>query len=213
MREEQRLLFSQLKDSWFRQKVKNIEDYCITDGERYIYRNNQGKYVPGHNISMADLFTKEQANSILHNQLPKMFRNTFWVEQCCDKKSDKNLNVVIEDSISHWLSKIMELNNVIKEAYEQKKRLSRELSTIDKEICDVLHYIEFSNLNAAQGYAAYRMIKERRIKRRKIKNEIIIVDLITRKKVSDSLVEDIKKKIISLNNQKYEPRILKGLFM
>lgn len=159
------------------------------------------------------MFSKEQAESILHNQLPKIFRNTFLVA-CCDKKIEKkNLNIVVDDGISHWLSTIMELNNAIKESHEQRKRLLRELSTVDKEICDVLHYIEFSNLNAAQGYQAYKMIKERRIKRRKIKNEIAIVELVTRKKISDSLVEDIKKKIISLNNQKYEPRILKGLFM
>ena len=47
----------------------------------------------------------------------------------------------------------------------------QELSNVDLEQQDILHYIENNNLNAS-GYAKVgKLLKEIRLKRRKIKNE------------------------------------------
>lgn len=51
-----------------------MSQYIITDGERFIYRNHSGKYVPTHGETMADLFTKKQAESIYNHQLPKALK-------------------------------------------------------------------------------------------------------------------------------------------
>lgn len=83
---------------------------------------------------------------------------------------------------------------------------------IDKEICDILHYIEFCNLNAAQGYKAYKMLKERRIKRRSIKNELQVVDIILGKKISETATDEIEKAISGMDKRKYEPRVMTELF-
>lgn len=86
------------------------------------------------------------------------------------------------------------------------------MSDVDKELSDINHYIEFCNLNAAQGYKAYKMVKERRIKRRIIKNELVIVNVILEKKISDSMTEEMEKVIHILDKCTYTPRVLSELF-
>lgn len=51
--------------------------------------------------------------------------------------------------------------------------LHSKLSIADKKRSDVEHFIEISNnLNAAQGYKAYKLLKEVLEERRDVKNEI-----------------------------------------
>lgn len=88
----------------------------------------------------------------------------------------------------------------------------QQLSKVDQELSDVNHYIEFCNLNAAQGYKAYKMIKDRRIKRRSIKNELQVVDIILSKKISETATDEIKKAIAGMDQRTYEPRVLNELF-
>ena len=87
-----------------------------------------------------------------------------------------------------------------------------QLSKIDQELSDIDHYIEFVNLNAAQGYKAYRMIKDRRIIRRSIKNELDVLNIILGKKISETATDEIQKAISGMDKRTYEPRVLNELF-
>ena len=87
-----------------------------------------------------------------------------------------------------------------------------QLSKVDQELSDIDHYIEFVNLNAAQGYKAYKMIKDRRIIRRSIKNELEVLNIILGKKISETATDEIHKAINGMDNRKYEPRVLNELF-
>lgn len=103
-------------------------------------------------------------------------------------------------------------NGLAFEAVHRKDKLTDQLSTVDKEICDILHYIEFCNLNAAQGYKVYKMIKERRIRRRSIKNELQVLDIILGKKISETATDEIEKAVAGMDKRKYEPRVMSELF-
>ena len=64
----------------------------------------------------------------------------------------------------------------------------QELSNVDLEQQDILHYIENNNLNAS-GYAKVgKLLKEIRLKRRKIKNDL---DNLTRKYNNKFIEKDI----------------------
>jgi len=200
-----------------------MSQYIITDGSRFIYRNHSGKYVPTPSEVMADIFSKKQAESIFSNSLPKALRSVFRVEkydkppdqvkQVTKEEMDKNTEkVMISENIQRWLDKVSELNGLRDDATKRKEELCKQLSDVDKELSDINHYIEFCNLNAAQGYKAYKMVKEKRIKRRSIKNELVVVDTILGKKISDSITEEIEKVIHSLDERTYTPRILNELF-
>lgn len=90
--------------------------------------------------------------------------------------------------------------------------MCEELSFVDRELSDINHYIEFCNLNAAQGWKAYKMIKERRIKRRSIKNEIQILNIILDKKISDTVTNEILESMSKMDKRTYEPRVMNELF-
>lgn len=203
--------------------VMKMSQYVITDGFRFIYRNHSGKYVPVANEVMADVYSKKQVEIIFNNQLPKALRKAFRVERR-DKPPDnvKQVNdrdlvnntekVMLSSNIQLWLDKVENMNGIVDEASRRKEVLLQQLSDIDKELSDVMHYIEFSRLNAAQGYKAYKMIKERRMRRRNIKNELIVVEIIIGKRFSNLASEEITKAVEKLDKRTYEPRVLKELF-
>ena len=179
-----------------------MAQYVITDGKRFIYRMHNGKYIPTSSESMADIYNKKQAERIFENSLSKPLRAAFRVE-----KYDKP-----PDNIQRWIDRISDLNGLAKDATDRKDVLSKELSDVEKEIQDCLHYIEFTNLNAAQGYKAYKILKDRRVKRRSIKNELQVLGIILGKKISETATDEIMKCIEGLDNRQYAPRVLQELF-
>lgn len=200
-----------------------MAEYIITDGSRFIFRNHSGKYVPVQSEAMADVFNKKQAERIFSNSLPKALRTTFYVEkydkpsesikQVTEKELENNTEkVMISESIQRWLDRVSDLNGLAKEAKSRKEELLKQLHKLEDELLDVEHYIEFSNLNAAQGYKASKDIKECRMKRRSIKNELLVLDIILEQRVDEMVSEEIYKRIQALDRRTYKPRIRKDLF-
>ena len=199
-----------------------MAQYIITDGSRFIYRNHSGKYVPTSSEAMADVFDKKRAEIVYNHMLAKALRKIFHIEkydtppqnvkQVTQIDIDNTEKVMVADNIQKWLDKISDLNGLAKDALHRKEELLKQLSDVDKELCDCLHYVEFCNLNAAQGYKAYKLIKERRIKRRSIKNELTVLEIILGKKISESITDEIIKSVEGLDGRMYEPRVLKELF-
>ena len=200
-----------------------MAQYVITDGSRWIMRNQKGKYVPTSCEALADVYSNKQANSVFQNQLSKALKSCFHVEktdkppelvkQITQEETQENTEKVsIAENIQYWVDKVSGLNGLASEALDRKDKLIDQLSTVDKEICDILHYIEFCNLNAAQGYKAYKMLKERRIKRRSIKNELDVLSIILSKKISETATDEIEKAVTGMDKRKYEPRVLNELF-
>lgn len=192
--------------------------YVLTDGSRYIYRRADGKFAPTSSEVMADKFTKKQAEGILKCSLPKALRGIFRAERCDDKeacvkevkeKTLKEIPKATEDqNIKRWIMKIETLNGLVDEATKRKDELYEKLSDVDQELSDLAHYCEAQNLNAAEGYKAYKMIHDARVRRRSIKNELSVVTIICKNTNKDEIVNIIN----SLNNVTYKPRKLNGLF-
>jgi hypothetical protein len=64
---------------------------------------------------------------------------------------------------------ILQLTDDVNKLLEE---YTRQLSNIDIQISDVLHFIENEKFNASQGYAYAKKLKQLRVERRKIKTEI-----------------------------------------
>lgn len=200
-----------------------MSQYVITDGSRWITKNRNGKYVPTTCEALADTFGNKEANSVYNNNLSKALKSCFrvmkvdkppeLVKQITHKETQENTEtVLLAENIQYWIDKMNGFNGLAFEAVHRKDKLTDQLSTVDKEICDILHYIEFCNLNAAQGYKVYKMIKERRIRRRSIKNELQVLDIILGKKISETATDEIEKAVAGMDKRKYEPRVMSELF-
>lgn len=200
-----------------------MAQYVITDGTRWIMRDRKGKYVPTSCEALADTFGNKEANSILQNNLSKALKSCFHlqkidkppelIKQITQEKVNENTETPSNsENIQYWIDKVSDLNGLASEALHRKDNLLSQLSKIDQELSDINHYIEFVNLNAAQGYKAYRMIKDRRIIRRSIKNELDVLNIILGKKISETATDEIQKAISGMDKRKYEPRVLNELF-
>lgn len=200
-----------------------LAQYVITDGSRWIMRNRNGKYVPTSCEALADTFSNKAANNLYNNSLPKALKSVFYIQkidtppdnvkQITQSEVENNTEkVMVAENIQKWINKITDLNGLATDALHRKEELREELSFIDKELSDINHYIEFCNLNAAQGWKAYKMIKERRIKRRSIKNEIQILNIILDKKISDTVTNEILESMSKMDKRTYEPRVMNELF-
>lgn len=197
-----------------------MSKYIITDGERFIYRNHLGKYVPSTSDTMADIYTKNQAEKIYKNSLPKVLKRIFYVKKHdCPSNGIKQVSitdlenntekVMFAENIQLWLNKINNINGLVNDAKERKVLLEKQLQILEEERLDIEHYIEFQNLNAAQGYKACRELKNCRIKRRSIKNELAVIDIILSKKIINN---EVYKKIQELDKRTYTPRVRTDLF-
>ena len=200
-----------------------MAQYVITDGTRWIMRDKHGRYVPTSCEALADVFSNKQATGIFQSNLSKALKSVFRVQkidepsklikQISQETAQENTEKVsTAENIKRWIDKIDGLNGLATEALHRKDELVQQLSKVDQELSDVNHYIEFCNLNAAQGYKAYKMIKDRRIKRRSIKNELQVVDIILSKKISETATDEIQKAIAVMDQRTYEPRVLNELF-
>lgn len=200
-----------------------LAQYVITDGTRWIMRDRNKKYVPTSNEALADIFGNKEANSVYQNNLSKALKSVFHVEkidkppalikQISHEEVKSNTETVsVAANIQYWVDKVSGLNGLASEALHRKEELINQLSEVDKELCDINHYIEFCNLNAAQGYKAYKMIKDRRMKRRSIKNELDVLNMILGKKLSESVTNEITNAVLGMDKRIYEPRVLNELF-
>jgi len=125
---------------------------------------------------------------------------------------EKTEKVLAVGNIQKWLDKIADLNGLAADALHRKAELIEQLSKVDRELSDIAHYIEFNNLNAAQGYKAYKMEHERRIIRRSIKNEMQVLGIILGKKISETVTDEINNAVTGMDQRLYEPRELNELF-
>lgn len=200
-----------------------MAQYVITDGTRWIMRDRHGRYVPTSCETLADVFSNKQATGIFQSNLSKALKSVFRVQkideppklikQMSQETVQENTEKVsTAENVQRWIDKIEGLNGLATEALHRKDELVQQLSKVDQELSDVNHYIEFCNLNAAQGYKAYKMIKDRRIKRRSIKNELQVVDIILSKKICETATDEIQKAIAGMDQRTYEPRVLNELF-
>ena len=200
-----------------------MSQYIITDGERFIYCNHSGKFVPTSSEVMADIYTKKQADGIWKNSLPKALKSIFHVEKYdhppvdvkqvsqCDLE-DNTEKVLTAKNIQVWLDKINDLNGLVENAKKRKEELEKQLRELEDERLDIEHYIEFQNLNAAQGYKASKELKNCGVKRRTVKNELEIISVILELQMKEIISNKVHQKIEELDKRTYRPRVRMDLF-
>lgn len=199
--------------------------YVLSDGAgRYIRKDNgSGKYVSVKGEKYALQFqTSESALKILCNSIPKTIRDSFGVEEIVieDVKTTKNMDVIknivnkniVDTEISTWLTKVDAFIELTENVEARIVELVELLSTTDKEICDIQHYIEFGSLNAYQGWLATSMLQNRLRQRRKYKDELAALNLIKSCKIDSKSIENLHKAVDGLGERKYSPRVLSELF-
>lgn len=112
--------------------------------------------------------------------------------------------------ISEAIDNILRFSDEDFDSY--KEALIKQLTEVDNEQQDLLHYIEFNSLDVFKGYKAYKMLHECRCRRREIKNKLLEFDIFKSATWDD--VKDYKtvSRINGFDERSYAPRVLTELF-
>lgn len=204
--------------------------YIITDGNKnYIRRDIDGKYVAARSRALADEFLEKwKAEKVLKNNLTPKKRKLYRVveedvgftvvkkpeqDQAEKPKEErKPEQLLLSPQIEELRKKIEGVKKFIDDAENRRSELSDLLSNTDKEITDIQHYIEFSDINGEDITSTYNMLKTRLKNRRQIKNELSVLRQLAECKMDASMFGDLLTVISDLDNKTYVPRVLTSLF-
>lgn len=206
--------------------INNGKRYYIVDMKGHYYKiNSKGDLVVASGPEEAAKFSLKEANLRIGSGRKSRFYSALEVhevevpddELICDMTDDETIeNPTIFDPLhNNWedmLSTFCYINNHMDEYLNS---LNRMLSDVDKEISDIMHYLEFNELNDEDMLKVSKMLQECSYRRREIKDEMKKTSLMKSNffdsdfntKVQQSL-EFIEK----MKSRQYTPRKLNELF-
>ncbi len=200
--------------------------YYITDTYGTYYGMTGGNKLGAvTDMEHAQKFTLVKANNWIQKMAKPMQRYQYILreaptgedvsEEYEDINADDYYKTRFDDMDTDWNGYVEDLISFSSQLKQYRTNLNYMLSEVDKEICDIMHYIEFYNLDAANGYKMYKMLKDCRLRRRKIKDEQEKVNATLMVFGNDELIEKMRiclKQMKGLDGRLYTPRVLKELF-
>lgn len=190
--------------------------------DRYVIAHKDGGYLcraqdnawdRTPSFQKAAKLTCEKAKNILKNSISHALRDLWEIVPVTsiDDPTDQNAVSSVNTPFD-WADISKQQRDLYRHLTQYRINLDIELSNIDKEITDIEHYIEFFCLDAAKGYKAYRMLRQRLTKRRLIKDEMYRANYIINGNASEFSAGTVDKRLNALDQRQYEPRILNELF-
>lgn len=197
--------------------------YVVTDGHKnYIRRDVNGKYVIARSRALADEYIEKwKAEKILRNNITPKKRKKFYVKEedvgIANVATEKDTDNIDGDKTYHSqvdtiYKKVEDIKNFIHGFENRKNELSSFLSRIDKEIIDIQHYIEFTDIEDDDALSTYKMLKQRLKLRRQVKNELSIIGHMRECKMEGSMIDSLSEMILNIDKKTYVPRIMTNLF-
>lgn len=192
-----------------------MENYIIRHIEGgYMQKGCSGQWERTDKIKSAERMSYQKAVNVLQNCISPIFRNMWEIisesELVCEEE------IAMTQPVRHegfdWEKISQEQFSLYRDLAEYGKDLSRNLSEVDLEICDINHYIEFYSLDAAKGYKAYKMLKDRLKRRRHIKDEMERVNCFLASSSGDYSSGKIERQLKGMDLKRYTPRVLTELF-
>lgn len=194
--------------------------YVVTNGSHFLKTNakltshiNEAKKYPNYTLA-------EKAKVNMKRTFRKLgsWRVEEFTEDIQWKNDDYDRDVYVSQD---KVTTIMEVNNIVNKSFAlaedisgaYKKMLSYKsflettISEKERVVQDILHFVEFYDLDIVNGYRIYKLLQEIRIERRNAKNELERVNRFLKADIGDmdSIIKDKEKK-------SYTPRVLMDLF-
>ena len=206
--------------------------YHIVDTVGRPYKlNEKGSLVIAKDNAEATLFTIHEANarvgtgrkswfySIVEADIPALQEATTVEEintTCAAPELDEFETPTMFDGLHNdWETMLTNLCYMSDHMAAYQNNLNQMLSDVDKEICDIMHYLEFSDLSDSEMLKASRMLQERRRKRREIKDEMDKTALMRSTFLDGAFgikVQQSLEVMERMKDRQYTPRKLSELF-
>ena len=180
-----------------------VNKYIITNDESYVSNQNATGVTP--NKDNAYMWSSSlSAENVLKCAKERkgssgviVLSNDYYVKEIHLYETALDEDIVMDTrTISDFL-------DIVVYCAEERDTFAKELSTIDRKLSDINHFIEFQNLNAVDGFKIYKKIQELRQRRRYVKNRLKMADDIN----SQSIDPEVLKKILKyFKDLCYKPR-------
>ena len=183
--------------------IDTIYKYMIAGDDGYI-SNSNGTGVTSNRDNAYLWSTPEAAENVLRDARnrkessghPKI-GNDF--EVAAVKLYEKD----IPDDIIMDLEVVKQFIDIVVDSADREQDLKDALSNVDRQLSDIEHFIEFTDLNARDGFKIYSKMKHLRRYRRDIKYRLKIIDSIN----SQNIDPEVLKRMVSyFKNLTYQPR-------
>jgi hypothetical protein len=216
--------------------------YIMDGNGNYYTVSSSDQLVVARDRDEASVFTFFEANQRIGGGKKAMFYHTIPVEECEEKDSANVLRIVdkikdftpIQDEDTEDIKTTTmqptyeyDMENVDWNEFANyyiflatgakgyKEELSKRYSDVDKEISDLLHYVELYDITDDEGLQAVDMLKDARQRRRDIKDELSRADFFQKMIGTSANVAKARgflTELKKLDTRKYHPRQLKELF-
>lgn len=204
--------------------------YCIKlkGKDVYIGRNKNGTYYLTKDIRCVMKYHEDKKVKNIMQSMPKSLKNVgnYEMYEFEDEEEDEEDIVVKPKENENFKLSVTNNNTELKELKSEidsftqrlsdmvgdKKELLNQLSQVNLEICDLLHYIEFYNFSACDGYKLAKRIQIARDKRRIIKNKLRVIESMNSESCMGLINGKLYDKINKIDHQTYTPRVLTELF-
>lgn len=116
---------------------------------------------------------------------------------------------------NNWESLLSDLCYMSDHMSDYQNNLNQMLSDVDREICDLMHYLEFKDLSDSNLLKVGRMLQDCRRRRREIKNEMDRTESMRAAFLDDNFGNKVRQSLTTLkkmNERQYSPRKLNDLF-
>ena len=219
------------------------KQYVITDGNKYVKQNVNGKYSLTSNLSIADILpTKDKAESILKNSVPKHMRFKLYVaelkdgniigqettslkqvvdcrERVIEPKDDtyhlSQYSFDLDEDVQKMIKGFEDVKEVLKKYANNHSHQALEDKTMTMIyiVEDIKHYHGKKALNVRDGFRLNKLEDKAILKRISVKNQLEISRKLTKHfSLISESINDICATIDDLRNQRYKPRVLIDLF-
>lgn len=184
--------------------------YVITNGKNYIGCNALRQAIATRDINQSLHFSsKEKAENYLQN-MPKHFRNIGYGLGEVKEEFDVPENDIVQ--LDEIIGAIPTIETTLHKLIEQCGVIEAMVHKMDAATIDILHYVEFNQLNVVDGYKIYKKLHEIRIQRRKYKDLLRMINVIKGGSAIDIADGALSKELSVLEDRTYSPRILAELF-
>lgn len=211
--------------------MDNGKRYYIIDTEGHYFKlNSKGNLVVAKDQEEAATFTLRDANLRIGTGKKSKFYTileAYEIEQPEETVMDAepvydapDYDVIEKptmfDSLhNNWEDMLSNLCYMSEHMDEYQNNLNDMLSDVDKEICDIMHYLEFNELGDEDMIKASKMLQERRRHRREIKDEIEKTSLMKSTFLDSTFKIKVQQSLDFMERMKsrqYTPRKLNELF-
>ena len=157
--------------------------YNIVDLQGHYYKiGEKGNLVVAKDSDDANLFSLREANDRIGGGRKARFYSVLEVEIPDDAEDEPvyaapeydeiKKPTMYDDLQNDWEATLSKLCYMSSHIQEYQDNLNTMLSDVDKEICDLLHYLELNDLDDSEMLRASKMLQDRRRRRREIKDEM-----------------------------------------